>query len=129
MVVALNKRDLPVTDSQAATLALLPGAPVVEVSTHTGEGISDLLGALHATVTRQAGQASEPALATVRQLDALRRALAHVEAARAARATGYPVDILSIDLRAALRAVGEVTGEAVDEAVLDEIFSRFCIGK
>ncbi|HQX63587.1 MAG TPA: hypothetical protein PK593_09040, partial [Thermomicrobiales bacterium] len=93
------------------------------------EGISDLLGALHATVTHQAGQAGEPALATVRQLDALRRALAHVEAARAARATGYPVDILSIDLRAALHAVGEVTGEAVDEAVLDEIFSRFCIGK
>ncbi|HQZ89069.1 MAG TPA: tRNA uridine-5-carboxymethylaminomethyl(34) synthesis GTPase MnmE [Thermomicrobiales bacterium] len=129
VVVALNKRDLPVTDSQAATLTLLPGAPVVEVSTHTGEGISDLLGALHATVTHQAGQAGEPALATVRQLDALRRALAHVEAARAARATGYPVDILSIDLRAALHAVGEVTGEAVDEAVLDEIFSRFCIGK
>ena len=34
-----------------------------------------------------------------------------------------------IDVRAALRAIGEVTGEAIDDAVLAEIFSRFCIGK
>ena len=42
---------------------------------------------------------------------------------------GTPLDLLAIDVRAALRAIGEVTGEAIDEAVLTEIFSRFCIGK
>ena len=36
---------------------------------------------------------------------------------------------MGVNVRAALHAVGEVTGEAVDEAVLTEIFSRFCIGK
>jgi tRNA modification GTPase len=36
---------------------------------------------------------------------------------------------MATDVRAALHAIGEVTGENVDEAVLTEIFSRFCIGK
>ncbi len=129
VVVALNKRDLPAAGGHGATLALLPRVPVVEISTRTGEGLDDLLDALHTLVTQQAGQASEPALATVRQLDALRRALQHIDAAIDARSAGMPLDLLAIDIRAALRAVGEITGEAVDEAVLDEIFSRFCIGK
>jgi tRNA modification GTPase len=74
------------------------------------------------------GQA-RPALITTRQRAALDRALAHVQAATTARSEGFPLDLLATDVRAALRAIGEVTGEAVDEAVLTEIFSRFCIGK
>ena len=60
---------------------------------------------------------------------ALERALAHLREAEAARAAGVPHDLLTIDVRAAARALGEVTGEAIDETVLAEIFSRFCIGK
>jgi len=129
VVVALNKRDLPPEIGHDETLAALPGAPIVEISTRTGEGIDDLLDALHSIATAQAGSTGEPALVTVRQLDALRRAHQHVIAAIEAGHVGVPLDLLAIDIRAALHAVGEITGEAVDEAVLDEIFSRFCIGK
>ena len=61
--------------------------------------------------------------------NALQRALAAVEAAQEGHLLGLPLDLLAVDVRAALHAVGEVTGEHVDDAVLDEIFSRFCIGK
>ena len=128
VVVAVNKRDLPQRTPQDAVLALLPGCPVVAVSSLTGEGIAALEDALADLLAGPAGQA-RPALITARQEAALDRALAHVRAATAARAGGYPLDLLAVDVRAALHAVGEVTGEAVDEAVLDEIFRRFCIGK
>jgi tRNA modification GTPase len=68
-------------------------------------------------------------VANMRQLNAIARAkdaLAHaVETIEA----GYPIDLLSGDLRAAVAAYGEVTGETVTDDVLDGIFSRFCVGK
>jgi tRNA modification GTPase len=94
----------------------------------TGEGVPALEEALAGLLAGPAGQA-RPALITARQEAALAKALDHVRAATEAHAAGYPIDLLAIDVRAALHAIGEVTGEAVDEAVLDEIFRRFCIGK
>ena len=42
---------------------------------------------------------------------------------------GLSVDFISIDLRAAWEKLGEITGETVGEDIIDEIFSKFCIGK
>ena len=53
-------------------------------------------------------------------------ALAQVEATIVDQ---LPLDFWTIDLRSAIRALGEVTGEEMTESMLDEIFSRFCIGK
>ena len=129
VVVAVNKRDLPEHAVQDAVLALVPGCPVIEVSSLTGVGIEALEEELAALLTGDAPNLDSPAMITARQHAALDRGLAHVRDAGAARRAGFPLDLLAIDLRAALQALGEVTGEAVNEAVLAEIFSRFCIGK
>lgn len=128
VVVAANKRDLPERADQSAVLALLPGCPVVALSSVTGDGLGDLESALVTLLRGDAGQ-SAPALLSARQRAALDRALLHLREADAARRAGYPMDLLAVDVRAALRALGEITGEDIDEAVLTEIFSRFCIGK
>lgn len=126
VVIAVNKRDLPERGNHAPIAALIPGAPVIPLSARTGEGLDELEDALSGLVG--AGAAS-PAMITTRQQAALDRALEHLREAAGARAAGYPLDLLATDVRAAAYAIGQVTGESIDEAVLTEIFSRFCIGK
>ncbi|MDI7278083.1 MAG: tRNA uridine-5-carboxymethylaminomethyl(34) synthesis GTPase MnmE, partial [Anaerolineae bacterium] len=64
-----------------------------------------------------------------RHAEALRRARAHVTAALEARREGWPDDCLAIDVRGAVTALGEITGETVSEDLVARIFSEFCIGK
>jgi tRNA modification GTPase len=40
-----------------------------------------------------------------------------------------PLDLCAVDLNDALAALGQITGENVDEALLDEVFASFCVGK
>lgn len=129
VLIARNKSDLPDAGGHEPVRSLLPDVRTVDISTRSGEGIALLERALHDLALTGSGMASEPALVTIRQHDALGRSLAAVEAAQEGQALGLPLDLLAVDVRAALHAVGEVTGEHVDDAVLDEIFSRFCIGK
>lgn len=129
VLVALNKSDLPASPDVDVVLSKLPGARVIEISTLTGDGLMTLEDALYDQIAGRGELAAEPALVTTRQLDALRRALDSVVAAQEGMAAGIPLDLLAVDVRTSLYAVGEITGEQVSEAVLDEIFSRFCIGK
>jgi tRNA modification GTPase len=72
---------------------------------------------------------ARPHLGTARQADAVLAALRSLEPAAATLAAGAPVDLAAGDLAAAYAALGELTGSAASEAVLDAIFARFCIGK
>ena len=59
-------------------------------------------------------------------LDQCQQSLAN---ARAALSSGVPLDCLSVDLMAAVGSLAEITGDSVSESIVNEIFSRFCIGK
>jgi len=64
-----------------------------------------------------------------RHRDALQNTQKHIRSALQGIDQQLPGDLLSIDLRSALKALGEITGEITTEDLLDSIFSRFCIGK
>ena len=64
-----------------------------------------------------------------RQLAAVMEAHGIINEARTGAQEGTPEDLLSIDLRRAWTALGKITGETVEEALVTEIFSRFCLGK
>ncbi len=65
----------------------------------------------------------------IRQGNALRRMNGALERLCAELGNNSPAEILSLELREALDACGEVTGRSAGENILDEIFSNFCIGK
>ena len=73
--------------------------------------------------------ASDSLLSNVRQISALERCDTALKQASESIKLGMPWDILSIDLRQALQYVSEITGHNVQESLLEDIFSRFCIGK
>ena len=58
-----------------------------------------------------------------------REATGRLEQARAALQSGAPLDLAAVDMHEALYLLGRITGESVDEKLLDDIFSRFCVGK
>ena len=62
-------------------------------------------------------------------VEAALRACASLDEAISAIADGMPLDVAAIDLSAALDALGEITGETMNEQVIDEVFARFCVGK
>ena len=126
-LVVVNKRDLP---SAADLNRFLPAAPRACVSALTGEGLDGLRRAILDRALGGEMLASDGILITsVRHKEALVRALRHVEKAEATFQQGLPADFVTIDLRAALDSLGEITGQAVSPDVLDSIFSNFCIGK
>jgi len=133
VVVALNKSDLDARLDPAEVLGLLNGSggAAIEVSATRGDGLDALRGALAGALgAGAAAQASlGEAVGNPRHVEALGRARdALARAAGAARASA-PGEIVALELREALLAIGEVTGRTVGEDLLDRIFSRFCIGK
>ena len=132
IVVALNKRDVAARVTAADVAACLAPASIVEVSAKTGAGVACLCGALADCMG--AGRDAAPgglagAVGTPRHAEALERARASMTRAAAAADEGRPGEIVAVDLREALRSIGEVTGRSVDVALLDRVFERFCIGK
>ena len=64
-----------------------------------------------------------------REANLLRQAVKHLREAQKTVLMNIGIDFVSIDLRGALECLSELTGEAVSEDVINEIFSKFCVGK
>lgn len=105
-----------------------PGEPCFYVSALTREGIPELAAWLERTAK---GQDSDVGVrvASARQERLLRRASASLEKVEQVLEEGLSPEFVVSDLRDAIEAVGELTGDIVTDEVLGEIFSRFCIGK
>ncbi len=122
-----NKADLPL---EAELIAESVAASVADVrlSAVTGDGEQSLV---RAVLERCGALSEQPLLLSLNQRQSDLAATASEALARSEQvaADGLPWDFWTIDLRQAIRSLGEITGEQLTESVLDRIFSRFCIGK
>ncbi len=125
-IVVVNKVDLP------GRLELPPniGAPVVKVNCLTAEGLEALKDAIKELVW--AGEIKSEMLQVMinsRHQAALQRARESTERTIEALRADLSLDLVAVDLREAVNAVGEVVGKTSTEDLLDSIFSQFCLGK
>jgi tRNA modification GTPase len=102
----------------------------VAVSALTGAGLDQLLTRITATLGDSAPEADAPVLTRARHRERIRLAHDELRAFQAAWTTGdVPAVVAAVHLRAATSALEELIGRVDVEAILDEVFSRFCVGK
>ena len=129
-IILLNKSDLEAVVSRDMITEKAGDAPVIEISAAEETGINELSKTIKDMFIK--GDISfneEIYITSARQKNALRTALESMKKVKESIVSGMPEDFYSIDLMDAYEALGSITGEAVGEDLVNEIFSRFCMGK
>jgi tRNA modification GTPase len=131
LILVINKIDLLAEGLRDTLLFQIPTAKSkIFTAAAQNQGIEALETAILDIVKTSQIQAADLDLAiNQRQAAVLIKAKISLEQLQLTIAQQLPLDFWTIDLRDAIHALGEVTGEEVTESVLDRIFSRFCIGK
>lgn len=130
-ILLLNKDDLtPVVTSDTLHERVKKEVPVITISTRTKDGLEALTQEITKKVYAGTQAGEEGSFVTdARQAEVLRQADEHLAAAIRTIEADMGLDFISIDLRSAWEKLGELTGETVSEDIINEIFSKFCIGK
>lgn len=140
VILVINKIDLIEAEERKTLPSKIPVAieaqptfnPKSKIFTAASlnQGIEDLETAiLEAIHTGNLKAANLDIAINQRQAAALTHAKISLQQVQETIAQQLPLDFWTIDLRGAIQALGEITGEDVTESILDRIFSRFCIGK
>ncbi|BAY96915.1 tRNA modification GTPase TrmE [Tolypothrix tenuis PCC 7101] len=131
LILVINKIDLVAADVKNNFQSQIPNIKSqIFTAAAKNQGIEDLETAILEIVKAGKVQAADMDLAiNQRQAAALTKAKISLEQVQVTIAQQLPLDFWTIDLRDAIHALGEITGEEVTESVLDRIFSKFCIGK
>jgi len=130
-IVVVNKVDqVPEPLSPEELKPLAGDVPVVYLSALTGAGLEGLRQAISEKVfAGRVWRPDEILVSRIRHREALQRFIGGLKAAEEALTGGLPEDLASLDIRAAVAALGEITGETVTEDMVERIFRDFCVGK
>lgn len=130
VIVLINKSDLPPKINEKEIEEIFPQAPIIRISVKEGKGLDELEETIAKMVYGGRVRPENQILVTnVRHIDALKRSIKSLRAGVDAINMGMPIDLISIDIRNALEQLGEITGDSVDDDIIDRIFSTFCVGK
>lgn len=123
--VVLTKGDLKNVVNLDEIKEKVKNAKVLSASSVSKDGVENVKRFL----AEQARIPSSLILTHTRHLEEAKAARKSAVSALKAAQNGVPLDLVSVDLHEALHHLGEITGESVDDQLLDKIFSRFCVGK
>nr|WP_206081629.1 tRNA uridine-5-carboxymethylaminomethyl(34) synthesis GTPase MnmE [Megasphaera sp. SW808] len=127
-LIVLNKEDLqPAFETEELQSY---GLPILSISASTGAGMGALKDAMLSLALKQGLTAAQSALlANTRHIELVRQSREALQRALDTIEAGMPVDCAIVDIREAWELLGSITGDTVHDDIIEEIFSRFCLGK
>ena len=129
-IVVLNKMDLlNKIDENMAEIKNV-SKYIVKMSTLEQKGIDDLYKSIGNLFSmKEISLDNTTVITNVRHKNLISKALNSCREAKKSMELGMPLDIIAIFLKEILENLGEITGETVTDDIIDEIFSKFCLGK
>lgn len=126
VIVLLTKSDLPQIIDKS-TIRQYSNSEIISISVKNNSGICELFN----VITDKVGDIDTEMdfVRDEREANLLRRTIQNLESSQHTLKNNIGIDFISIDLRDALENLSELTGESASEDVINEIFSKFCIGK
>lgn len=129
-LVLYNKSDLDAKVSVEEIKELLPGIPVIKTSALSEEGLDELTLVIKDMFVKKDLQTSnEVVITSLRQKEALMNAASSLKQVLISLDNDMSEDFYSIDLMSAYSYLGNIIGEEVSDDLINEIFSKFCMGK
>ncbi|AEV70647.1 tRNA uridine-5-carboxymethylaminomethyl(34) synthesis GTPase MnmE [Acetivibrio clariflavus] len=130
VIVILNKIDLANEEKLAEIESKIEDKKVIRMSLKQGIGTDELADAVvELFVKGEVILNNEVIITNVRHKNLIDKAIESIDYAINAYKSGMPLDMITIDIVNSAQYLGEITGESVSEDVMNEIFSRFCLGK
>ena len=124
-ILCVNKCDLDCK----ADLDKLPFTKVINISTKTGQNIDKLKDMLYYFVISKNINNNSVVITNARHIEGLKNALNHCDTAINCLQNNNQLDLVSIDIKNIWLALGDITGNSDNEKIIDDIFSKFCVGK
>lgn len=129
-IILLNKHDLEIRADKAKLYEKFQDKYIIDMSIKENQGIKELEDAiLDMFFDGEISLNDDTIVTNVRHTHLLSQAKDNIESCLNDLNMGFPLDAVEIDLRNAYSLLGEITGETIDDDVLNKIFNDFCIGK
>ena len=130
VIYVFNKADLSNNISEEMMKEYFAGGQIIHISAKEQSGLNDLRAAMKQIVIRGNVAVNNGAtISNQRQKQALINAIKSLEKVIEAIEMGLPEDCLAIDLHDAFGHLGMIVGESLKEEIINQLFSRFCLGK
>ena len=129
-IILLNKIDLKDSKIEENEELINTNKKVIKISAKNGEGIEELYKEIEKMFQiNNLDAGKETIITNIRHKNQIDNAIKSIEDAKMAVENNMPIDIVSISIKQTLEDLGKITGENVSEDIINEIFSKFCLGK
>lgn len=129
-IIVLNKMDLETKIAENTPEITQACSHIVKMSTLQQEGLNDLYKTISDMFNVEEINVDNDIIITnLRHKNLISKALDSCYKAKDAMQNNMPLDIMAIFMREILENLGNITGEIVTDDIIDEIFSKFCLGK